>query len=363
MAVCAGLNPYFGLIGAIIASLVLKVNGKQSVMPMLASFSVFTFILSTYGMPIACLSTLFCGVFLIITAFLGPDFRYLVFKPAVTAIMLATAISITVLQTTNYFGIGATGNDIAQMLASYTSLGFHPNWRSVLYGTIVLVLMITYPKKFKKLENTVRAPFVAIIFTVLLNIALNPEASQSAIAEIDNYNFTISQIFLRIRDFEFNLANIGTSFIYGIALYIPAVYSLFNAESKNEDYLISGVMNIGASFASVFVSGKTRNKNDLSFAGIISAIMIVAVSLIFKDLIVRIPFSTCAVILIVSAWQSVRWNFFKSIFNDVASIACFLTTLAFSLLFGITGGILFGAAFSCFCKLLPGISKINNVIE
>ena len=62
----------------------------------------------------------------------------------------------TILQTNNYFGINATGVSAVDMLLSYRSFGFHANWRTVLYGTIVLVLMITYPRKFKKAspENT-----------------------------------------------------------------------------------------------------------------------------------------------------------------------------------------------------------------
>ena len=83
--------------------------------------------------------------------------RLLRFIPAPVAggFTIGTALVMTILQTNNYFGINATGVSAVDMLLSYRSFGFHANWRTVLYGTIVLVLMITYPRKFKKLHRKI----------------------------------------------------------------------------------------------------------------------------------------------------------------------------------------------------------------
>ena len=62
----------------------------------------------------------------------------------------------TILQTNNYFGINATGVSAVDMLLSYRSFGFHANWRTVLYGTIVLVLMITYRVNLKSFTGKYR---------------------------------------------------------------------------------------------------------------------------------------------------------------------------------------------------------------
>lgn len=361
MASCAGADPAIGIVGAIIAAIALKITGSQSIMPVFVSFSVISFALSAYGIGAACVSVLVCGLLMISTAFLGIDFKHLIFRPAITAIMQATAISVTVLQTTNYFGIGATGNDIGEMLASYTSLGFHPNWRGVLYGTIVMVIMITYPRKLKKLEKTVRAPFVALLFTLILNLFLNPYGTTSAINEIGAYSFSPSEILFQIREFEFSLNSFGAALICGAALFISTAYSVYSSGASNRDYLASGIFNLGASFTCVFLPCKIRDRKSFSVPGIIAAIIILLISLIFRDFIARIPLHSCAVVLIVGAWQSMKWSYYKSIFNDVASIACFLATLAFSLLFGIAGGVLFGALFSCLCMLQTNHIKIKTV--
>ena len=67
-----------------------------------------------------------------------------------SALSLSLAFSVTALLTTHYFGIGAEGFTVIEILKTYRSLGFHPNWRGVFYGTITLFCMITYPFKFKK---------------------------------------------------------------------------------------------------------------------------------------------------------------------------------------------------------------------
>ena len=98
--------------------------------------------------------------------------------------MLAGALTVTVMQTNDYFAIGGEGNMIRDMLASYVSKGFHPNWRGVLYGTITMVILITFPRKFKKASLTVRPAFLALVFTLLLNLWLNPSYMPTSIKEI-----------------------------------------------------------------------------------------------------------------------------------------------------------------------------------
>ena len=84
------------------------------------------------------------------------------------------AFSVTALLTTYYFGIGATGATVLEMLKNYRYLGFHPNWRGVFYGTITLFAMITYPFKFKKLSQYLPAEVVSLFIPFALNVVLNP---------------------------------------------------------------------------------------------------------------------------------------------------------------------------------------------
>ena len=185
MAVCSGMGVSAGIIGAAIACVLIATQNTKYLMPVFLSYSVIAYTFTNYGLSTAATGVALSGVLLIASAFLGLEIKKLIFKPAVSALMLATAINITALETTNYFGIGAKGSTVGEILRDYTSLGFHANWRGVLFGTIVLVIMVTYPRKFKKLDKTLRAPFIAILGTLILNLFLNPDVNYTAISEVD----------------------------------------------------------------------------------------------------------------------------------------------------------------------------------
>ncbi|MBO5410701.1 MAG: SulP family inorganic anion transporter [Clostridia bacterium] len=361
MAACCPINNYTGLIAAAFSALFVKINSDRQIMPVIISFLCFSYTLSAFGIGAACFSVLLCGLILIVTAFSGFDVKSLIFNPAVTAVMQASAIVITVLQTTNYFGIGATGNTIDEMLASYTSLGFHPNWRGVLYGTIVMVIMITYPRKLKKTEKAVRATFAALAITLALNLILNPSQATSAINEIGSFQFSFGELFGQIRNFRPSLASFTSSVISAIALYVSAAYSLnLNKTAKSSDYLVSGIANVISSFFGFFVPVRIRKKSEFGLPNIMAAVIITVIALTCKDLIARIPLHSCAVVLIVAAWQSMKWSYYKTAFSNVASITCLLAVLAFSLLFGITKGVVFAAIFSIVCSLTNQNAKIKQ---
>ena len=89
--------------------------------------------------------------------------------------ILGLTLASTIIFTNDYFGIGAQGSTPFEMLRYYRSLGFHPNFRGLLYGTITLFTMITYPFKFKKLNQYLPAPFITILIPLILNLFLNPQ--------------------------------------------------------------------------------------------------------------------------------------------------------------------------------------------
>lgn len=358
MAACTGINAYVGIAASVFAAIFLKVKSDKEIMPVIISFLCFAYTTSEYGHGAAAFSVMICGILLVITTFTGLDVKALIFKPAITAIMQAAAITVTVLFTTDYFGIGATGNTIDEMLASYTSLGFHPNWRGVLYGTIVMVIMITLPRKFKKGEKVFRATSAALIVTLILNLFLNPADKVSAINEIGTLNFTVDEIIFPVRNYIPNASSFFSVLICGIAMYSSAAYSLnTEKEASSKDYLLSGSMNVAASLLGFFIPGKIRKRKDFTPATVIAAIIIIVFAVFCKDLIARIPVHSCAVILIVASWQSMKWSYYKTAFNDVASITCLLSVLAFSLLFGFAKGMIFATVFSALYSVITINSK------
>jgi len=97
---------------------------------------------------------------------------------------IGLAVVVVVHQTAGYFDTGATGASMAELLLSYRMWGFHPNWRTVLFSTIMMVVLITWPRKFKKLHKIIPAGFVGVLLTTGLNILLYPDASRVIIPEL-----------------------------------------------------------------------------------------------------------------------------------------------------------------------------------
>lgn len=351
MAVCSGIGVAGGLFATVIACLLISVKKTRLIMPVFSAYLIVAETFRQYGAATTSAAVGLTGILLIAVALSGFDFKKVVFKPVLIAVMMASALSVTVLETTLYFGIGATGNTVGEMIESYRSLGFHPNWRGILYGTIVMVIMITYPRKFKKADGIVRAPFIGLAFSLLLNYFLNPADMKSAIAEIGTYSFSPSEILFPAFKGDMSFIGIITS---GFALFVILAYSVSIESNEGDDYAVTGGANLLSSFfMGAFVPICSGNHKKISLTGIPAAVLTIIVIVIFRDVIARIPVASCAVILIVGAWQSVRWSEIKKAFIDVPSLACLIAVTAFMLLFGAVRGMLFGALCSFLCSFLP----------
>ena len=143
ICVCTGMGSLAGVIFAFIAAFLCGETEQKKFMSVYTSFLIAVFTFKSYGPGALSVAIISGGILLIISSFAYDKIKKLLCSSAVPSAMLATALCVTVLFTTDYFGIGAVGKTPREMIASYLSLGFHPNWRGVLYGTIVMVIMIT----------------------------------------------------------------------------------------------------------------------------------------------------------------------------------------------------------------------------
>lgn len=349
VAVCFGFDPFIGILFSCISILFSPDIDKKNLMPVIISFIIIgSQAQSAFG------ASVICAILLIVSSFFIDKIKKFISAPIASGIMLSGALTATVLFTTNYFGIGATGSNVTEMIKSYISLGFHPNWRGVLYGTIVLVLMITFPRKFKNLNKFVSASFIALLFTLILNLFLNPSDMISAINEITPSNAGNIKEYFTSR-FTFNINCIPL----GLTLYLLFFSSIIElGETKQKDLINNGIINVISSgfFGSPLPYGINKNKRSLP-SRIISAFIIFVMFLLFKDLFFRIPIHSCAVVIIVSAWDSVRWANIRKCFNNFSIFACFISSVALCLLTDMVYGIIFSSIISVIYFLITKHNK------
>ena len=313
---CSGAGLAFGFVPAVAASLFAGRRGDSLSAPSWLTLLLFGYAVSLTGAGGAALALIIGSLLAAAGFLLKPEFlKKFGESPVYTAFLLATAFLTTALQTTNYFGIGAEGSDIFSIMRSYISLGFHANWRGVLYGTIVMVIMITFPRKFKKFSRKISAPFIALVVTLILNLFLNPVKDMTAIAEVGDYDtalsFGMGHIYLK----HIPLIIVSAA-AFALMMITEKVRALDNEGVPNDKRafvqlgaanFISAVLG-GCAAAPLFVRrlGDTKEKPETrvsTASGIVCAAVTACVYFFARPAVSRIPTASLAVVLIVFAWQ------------------------------------------------------------
>lgn len=334
MSVCAGMGAFSGAVFACIAALICGTVEEKKQMPAYASFLIVTYAFKEFGSSTVSLSILICGILLIISALFYNKAKEklddIPNNPVTGTVMLLCALTVTILFTTDYFGIGATGNTVKDIIASYISLGFHPNWRGVLYGTIVMVVMITFPRKFKKANKIINAAFIALIITTLLNLFLNPSDMITSINEVGTISFSEYKNNILLSAFKSN-QSLLYAFVCGISLYLTCFYMLLQNEScQKSDFIFGGIANCAAGFITCMSVPNITKKSRFS-NGVIASLLTGIIFFVLHDFIERIPVHSCAVILIVGVWQSIKWSEVKKVFSSALNIIIFAVIIILGL--------------------------------
>lgn len=360
VGVCSPLGLMSAVPTAIVCALFYALFGFKP------SYAAFAVVCSTasYSVFAAQLGAVMCFVAVLIAAFFKPEkLKIKLYPPIAGAVMLGFALCVTIMQTTNYFGIGATGNNVIEMLSSYRSLGFHGNWRGVLYGTIVLVVMITYPRKFKKLRHNIPAAFWALLITTLLNLRLNPSTQITAINEIGDYSIN-AQVFLDstvIGSFKPDLYIIIHAVFCAAALFIIIMGSSLACEQapSRAQLVTLGIAGIAGAAAGAmpFYSDYREKKPALQAlaSGFLSCAACCAVMIFANGFIARIPVHSLAVVLILGMWQDIKPKYLKSAFTSgPLAIAAFIGCIILMLVLNTENAVLVAVSLSV---ILMGTSK------
>lgn len=273
-----------------------------------------------------------------------PDF-FKLSPPILCAVTLGLAFSVTALLTTHYFGIGANGFTVSEILKNYRSLGFHPNWRGVFFGTITLFSMITYPFKFRRASKYFPEEAFSLLLPLLLNLWLNPDAQSSPVNELS------SLLSLPAGTPSFFLPSLSTSFHLSFKAFANCFFSAFSIafimiifKKQNERADSRTTANVITGITGGFPVQAYPITNYTILSSVVSITLIFLSFFCFGNLIARIPLHSAAVVLIMSAWKSIPYNkFSKAGKNGVPGIIALIvifvsfifTNVFFSLLLAI----------------------------
>ncbi len=349
----SGFGAEAGLVSALIATAFIPtVSGKGEYIYLCSCplFLIANDIFLRHGKAAALLAFVCSGVFLLILSFFGKRPYELARKiPAgiTSGLSLGFFVIMFFKQVTNYFEIGATGSTPFEIFKNYAFVGFHANWRTVLYSTIMLVVLITYPFKFKKASKIVSPAFLGVIITTALNFLLNPDVAETDIPELGALNFSFSGIDVSAPFSVFAAISGGLA----IAAFVILSRAALPEEPGRLETAALGAANIIAPFfGAVPATAAKENKNGrVFFTGTVSCLFIIMFLTAFRVPIQRIPTSPLATVLVITAWLDINWKAVGDCFRGGILPVVFLIAAAgcaffFDLILVIPLAVIFGLA-------------------
>jgi len=377
-AVASGVSPEKGLITAIIAGFIISLLGGSRVQiggPTGAFIVIVYGIVSQYGIDGLMISTFLAGIILIIFGLLrlGAVLKFIP-HPLIVGFTSGIALVIFSTQIKAAFGI-----DIAEIPSEFLSKwacyfsnisSFNIYAIAISGSTILLTLFAG------KLIPKIPGSFIAIIaMTGLVQVFDMPvDTIESIYGSIPNsFSFSIPSI---------DWTNLPNYFQPAITIAIlGAIESLLSAvvsdgmiggnHRSNTELIAQGVANmfspifggIPATGAIARTATNVKNGGRTPIAGIIHALTLLLIMLVFGQWAKLIPMSCLAGILIVVSYNMSEWRSFRSIlkgsrFDIIVLLSTFFLTVLVDLTIAIEIGIVLASLL-----FMYRMSKINGVFQ
>ncbi|MCK9454161.1 MAG: SulP family inorganic anion transporter [Sulfurimonas sp.] len=358
-AVASGVSPEKGLITAIVAGFIISLLGGSRVQvggPTGAFIVIIYAIVQEYGVDGLIISTMMAGFFLIVFGLLrlGNLLKYFP-HPLIVGFTSGIAVIIFSSQIKDALGLNVEQlpSEFFQKWVYYFSHVNEANLYAVML-TIATILITIYSKK---ITTKIPGSFVAIIFITIIVQTLNIPVStiESFFGEIPN-SFSFS-----IPDIDFTTLHIyiapalTIALLGGLESLLSAVVAdgmISSSHRSNTELIAQGVANIltplfggiAATGAIARTATNIKNGGRTPIAGIVHALTLLLIMLIFANYAKLIPMASLAGILIVVAYNMSEWRSFVSIlkgspFDIIVLLNTFLLTIFVDLTIAIQIGV------------------------
>lgn len=361
-AVASGVSPEKGIITAIIAGFIISFLGGSRVQigGPTGAFIVIVFgIVSQYGIDGLIISTILAGILLVIFGLLKLG-NLLKFIPQPLIVGFTSGIALVILSTQIKDAFGLDINAMPSGFIDKWSLYFQ-SIDTINYITLAITICtILISIFFRKITNKIPGTFVAIILitAVVAIFKLPVNTIGSVFGEIPK---TISLDFP-----NFDFSNISVYFAPALTIaLLGAIESLLSAvvadgmissnHRSNTELIAQGIANIVTPFfggipatgAIARTATNVKNGGRTPVAGIIHAVTLLLILLVFGQYAALIPMPCLAGILILVAYNMSEWRSFMSILKGSAfDIIILLTTFFLTVLVDLTIAIEIGVVLS-----------------
>ncbi len=378
LAIASGVSPEKGLHTAIIAGFLISFLGGSRVQiggPTGAFMVIVYSIVTQFGVDGLIIATILAGVIMILMGFLklGSVIKFIPY-PITTGFTSGIAVVIFSSQIKDFFGL-KTGNLPAEFLDKWSIYFESFNTFSIqttIVGLITLLIIILWPKINRKIPGTLIALIVTSAMVKLLNLEVATIGTRfgelsSTLPSIQIPNITLDKVSLLVVP-AFTIAILGS-----IESLLSAVVSdgMINGKHRsNMELIAQGTANIASAlFGGIPATGaiartvaNIKNGGRTPIAGMIHAVMLLLIMVLFMPFAKMIPLTSLASVLIIVSYNMSEWRNFKELFKSPKSdvivlLVTFLITVIIDLVKAIEIGIILASVL--FMKRMSEISTVN----
>ncbi|MBO7338817.1 MAG: STAS domain-containing protein [Lachnospiraceae bacterium] len=369
LAIASGVGPEAGIYTAIVAGFLVSFFGGSRVQiagPTAAFATIVAGIVATDGTEGLMIATIMAGLMLIVMGLckFGNLLKFIPFT-ITTGFTAGIAVTLFIGQIKDFAGIAYQhGEKPIETIEKVEALVFNLNtinYQAILVGALALVILIIWPKFFKKIPGSLIAVIITSAVVELLHLDVQTIGKAFADIKTGLPRITLNMELFNVHMIRGQINNAVTiAILAGIESLLSAVVADSMIGSKhrsNMELIAQGIANIGsASLGGIPATGaiartaaNIKNGGRTPVSGIVHSLSLVLVVLFLMPLAKLIPMPCIAAILFQVAYNMSGWKNFVNLckaspLSDVlVLVTTFLLTVIFDLVVAIEVGIVLAA--------------------
>ena len=361
LAIASGVSPERGIYTAIVAGFLIAMLGGSRVQisgPTAAFATIVAGIVATDGLEGLVAATLIAGVILILMGLLklGTLIRFVPYT-ITTGFTAGIAVTIVIGQIKDFLGLtypaGTVTIDAADKLAAVVANISTFNWQALLVGLVCLAILILWPRVNDKIPGSLVAVIVGAVMVPLFGMNVN------TIGDLYTIQAGLPQLQAPQLSFELFRNELSNGVTIAILAAIESLLSCVVADSMisahhrcNMELVAQGVGNIGsvlfggipATGAIARTAANVKSGGRTPIAGMVHALVLLAVLVFLMPYAALIPMPTIAAILLQVAYNMSGWRNFAHLCRTAskgavgALLLTFVLTIVFDLVTAIAAG-------------------------
>ncbi len=358
LAIASGVAPEQGLYTAIVAGFLIALFGGSRVQisgPTAAFATIVAGIVATDGLDGLIAATIIAGVILMLMGLLklGTLIRFVPFT-ITTGFTAGIAVTIVIGQIKDLLGVTypagtITIDAIDKMTAVAQNVGTF-NAQALIVGVVSLAILIAWPKVSKRIPGSLVAVIVGAAMVPLLGLDVN------TIGDLYTINAGLPTLHVPHISLDLLRNELANGFTIALLAAIESLLSCVVADSMisshhrcNMELVAQGMGNIGSAlFGGIPATGaiartaaNVRSGGRTPIAGMIHAVVLLAVLVFLMPYAALIPMPTIAAILLQVAYNMSGWRSFAHLCATASrgAIATLLLTFALTIVFDLVTAI------------------------